>query len=217
MLSEYSPAALAPPPVPLEPRGRKYRSPTRDLVARAIAGDAPALSRLLEEQRPRIVSLARFFGGRDAAEDLAQDILLRLMQALPTLESAETFDVWVYRLSRNRCVDLFRRRRLEAGWPEQAEPETVMWHAPTPSVEEAYEAGEDVRRLRAAIGALPRVWRSAIVLRDLQDLSYDEVAARLGVPIGTVKSRINRGRARLAAALAPAAGTLRGLPPLGAA
>src|SRR4051812_10485773 len=108
MLSEYSPAASAPLPVPLEPRGRKYRSPASDLVARAIAGDEPALSRLLEEQRPRIVSLARFFGGKDAAEDLAQDILLRLVQSLPTLESAETFDVWVYRLSRNRCVDLFR-------------------------------------------------------------------------------------------------------------
>jgi len=205
MLNEYSPAAAGPvPPLPtlVPSTAPRYRSSAPDLVARAARGEAQALARLVAEQRARIVALARFFTGRvEDAEDLAHDILLRLVQALPTLGSTETFDVWVYRLSRNRCVDHFRRRRLEAGWPEQGEPESVMWRPETVPADEALEASQASDRLRAAIRALPRVWRDAVVLRDLQGLSYEAVAERLRVPTGTVKSRINRGRARLATAL----------------
>jgi RNA polymerase sigma-70 factor (ECF subfamily) len=205
MLNEYSPATEQ-PAVPLAARlplpVPRYRSSAPDLVARAARGESHALARLVEEQRSRIVALARFFTGRvEDAEDLAHDILLRLVQALPTLSATETFDVWVYRLSRNRCVDHFRRRRLEAGWPPQGEPSSVMWRSDSVPADEALEASEASDRLRAAIRELPRVWRDAVVLRDLQGLAYDEIAARLRVPIGTVKSRINRGRARLAASL----------------
>jgi RNA polymerase sigma-70 factor (ECF subfamily) len=90
---------------------------------------------------------------------------------------------------------------MEAGWPQQGEPESVMWRPETLPADEALEASQASERLRAAIHALPRVWRDAVVLRDLQGLAYEDVAGRLRVPIGTVKSRINRGRARLAAAL----------------
>lgn len=206
MLSEYSPppAAAAPPPSAAVPQAHpRYRSSTPDLVARAARGETQALARLVEEQRSRIVALARFFTGRvEDAEDLAHDILLRLVQSLPSLGAAETFDVWVYRLSRNRCVDHFRRRRREAGWPPDGEPAAVMWRSRVVPADEALEASDASERLRAAIRALPRVWRDAVVLRDLQGLPYEDVAARLRVPIGTAKSRINRGRARLAAALA---------------
>jgi RNA polymerase sigma-70 factor (ECF subfamily) len=76
-----------------------------------------------------------------------------------------------------------------------------MWRAESVPADEALEASQTSDRLRAAIRALPAVWRQAVVLRDLQGLPYEDVAERLRVPIGTVKSRINRGRARLAAAL----------------
>ena len=208
MLNDYSGRESPPAVIPPIGRGRprrsasKYRSSAPELVARAARGEPQALARLLEEQRGRIVALARFFTGRNEdAEDLAQDILLRMVLALPTLDCAETFDVWIYRLSRNRCVDHFRRRRLEAGWPSEPEPNVILWRDDVVPPDQALEASQSARRLRAAIRALPRVWRTAIVLRDLQDLPYEEVAARLRVPIGTVKSRINRGRARLAAAL----------------
>jgi RNA polymerase sigma-70 factor, ECF subfamily len=209
MLNEYSPEPAGIPLPSLAPsraQGRqKFRSSAPDLVARAARGDSQAVARLLEEQRSRIVALARFFTGRsEDAEDLAQDILLRVVQALPTLGSAETFDVWIYRLSRNRCVDHFRRRRLEAGWPPAGEPDRVMWRSTPVPADAALEASDAARRLRQAIRSLPRVWRTAIVLRDLEDLPYEEVASRLRVPVGTVKSRINRGRTRLAAALADA-------------
>jgi RNA polymerase sigma-70 factor, ECF subfamily len=179
-------------------------------------GDPAAISRLVEDQRARIVSLAAFFtGSLTDAEDLAHDILLRLLQALPRLESAGTFDVWVYRLSRNRCVDHFRRRRFEAPWPsDRPEPAAVLWSAPRDRPDIALESSDVVRRLRAALGTLPPAWRRAVVLRDLQELSYEEVAQRLRRPLGTVKSQISRGRARLAAALVDAlAGSGAATPP----
>jgi RNA polymerase sigma-70 factor, ECF subfamily len=77
-----------------------------------MAGDMEMVATLLETQQQRILGLARFFTGNAAdAEDLTQD-LIRVMQGLPDLERPETFDVWVYRTSRNRCIDHFRRRRL---------------------------------------------------------------------------------------------------------
>ena len=204
MLNEYSPVTEAPSVLPpaLLPTGPRYRSSTPDLVTRAARGETQALARLVEEQRARIVALARFFTGRmEDAEDLAQDILLRVVQALPRLDATETFDVWIYRLSRNRCIDHFRRRRMEAGWPQQGEPEVVMWRSPAVPADEALAASQAADRLRAAVRALPRIWRDALVLRDLEGLTYEVIAERLRVPIGTVKSRINRGRARLAVAL----------------
>jgi len=77
----------------------------------------------------------------------------------------------------------------------------VMWRPESVPADEALEASQASVRLHTAIRALPPVWREAVVLRDLQGLAYEDVAERLRVPIGTVKSRINRGRARLAAAL----------------
>ncbi len=186
MLNEYTPRAA--------------RSTPLALVESARGGNAAALARLLELQRPRIVSLAAFFTGRAAdAEDLAQDILLTLVRALPRLSSAATFDVWVYRLSRNRCVDHFRRRRFEAPWPDDGpEPRRTQWGAAPRRPDAAFEASETARCLRAALTRLPPAWRRAVVLRDLQELSYEEAAGRLGVPLGTIKSQVSRGRARLA-------------------
>src|SRR4029079_1353863 len=119
MLNEYSPATPGPAvPLPtLAPSpASRYRSSAPDLVARAARGEAQALARLVEEQRGRIVALARFFTGRvEDAEDLAHDILLRLVPAVPPPGATETFDVWVYPLSRNLCIHHFRRLPTQAG------------------------------------------------------------------------------------------------------
>jgi RNA polymerase sigma-70 factor, ECF subfamily len=174
----------------------------RALVARAMAGDADVMAALLEAQRHRIVGLARFFTGNAAdAEDLAQDILIRVMQGLPDLERPETFDVWVYRTSRNRCIDHFRRRRLEAPLPALDERSQPLWVAGPRTPDESVHAVEIRERLRLALETLPPAWRRAVVLRDLEELSYEEVAERLSLPLGTVKSQISRGRSRLAQAL----------------
>jgi RNA polymerase sigma-70 factor (ECF subfamily) len=172
------------------------------LVARAMAGDVDVIAALLEAQRQRILGLARFFTGNAAdAEDLAQDILIRVMQGLPALERPETFDVWVYRTCRNRCIDHFRRRRLEAPLPALDEQSHPLWVSQYRTPDESVFAGEVRARLRCALETLPPAWRRAVVLRDLEELSYEEVAERLSLPLGTVKSQISRGRSRLAQAL----------------
>jgi RNA polymerase sigma-70 factor (ECF subfamily) len=172
------------------------------LVARAMAGEPDVMAALLEAQRHRIIGLARFFTGNAAdAEDLAQDILIRVMQGLPGLERPETFDVWVYRTSRNRCIDHFRRRRMEAPLPVLDERSHPLWISGPRTPDESVQAGEVRARLRRALGTLPTAWRRAVVLRDLEELSYEEVAERLSLPLGTVKSQISRGRSRLAEAL----------------
>jgi RNA polymerase sigma-70 factor, ECF subfamily len=167
-----------------------------------MAGDAEVVAALLEAQRPRIVGLARFFTGSAAdAEDLAQDVLIRVMQGLPDLERPETFDVWVYRTSRNRCIDHFRRRRLEAPLPALDERSHPLWASGPRTPDESVHAGEVRECLKRALETLPPAWRRAVVLRDLEELSYEEVAERLSLPLGTVKSQISRGRSRLAQAL----------------
>lgn len=172
------------------------------LVARAIAGDPEVLAKLLESQRSRVVGLARFFTGSTAdAEDLAHDILIRVMQGLPGLERPETFDVWVYRTSRNRCIDHFRRRRQEAPLPVVDDSMNPLWVSGYRTPEDVVHAEEVRARLKRALDTLPPAWRRAVVLRDLEELSYDEVAERLSLPLGTVKSQISRGRTRLAQAL----------------
>jgi RNA polymerase sigma-70 factor (ECF subfamily) len=206
LLSEYTEfaAITANLAIKARPAGRGLRTSTSpELVARARAGDPDAVSHLLESQRRRIVGLARFFTRNAAdAEDLAQDILIRLMQGLPGLDRPETFDVWVYRTSRNRCIDHFRRRKLEAPFPsaldERSDP---LWVSSPRGPDDSLEARETIERLRDALEMLPPAWRRAVVLRDLEELSYEEVADHLALPLGTVKSQINRGRARLAKAL----------------
>ena len=128
MLSNYP--GLVPPASPRAIARHRPEATPVALVARAIAGDAEVIATLLESQRHRIVGLARFFTGNAAdAEDLAHDILIRVMQGLPDLERPETFDVWVYRTSRNRCIDHFRRRRLEAPLPALDERSHPLWVA----------------------------------------------------------------------------------------
>jgi RNA polymerase sigma-70 factor (ECF subfamily) len=123
------------------------------------------------------------------------------MQGLPDLARPETFDVWVYRTSRNRCIDHFRRRRFETSLPTLDERAHPLWAADLRPPDESVQAGEARARLRQALETLPPAWRQAIVLRDLEELSYEEVAERLCLPLGTVKSQISRGRSRLAQVL----------------
>jgi RNA polymerase sigma-70 factor, ECF subfamily len=202
LLSNYThPGPRGAPPVGGPVRPARDGTPP-SLVARAIAGDAEVMAALLEAQRHRIVGLARFFTGDAAdAEDLAQDILIRVMQRLPGLEHPETFDVWVYRTSRNRCIDHFRRRRLEAPLPALDERSLPLWASGQRTPDESVHVGEVRARLERALKTLPAAWRRAVVLRDLEELSYEEVAERLSLPLGTVKSQISRGRSRLAQAL----------------
>jgi RNA polymerase sigma-70 factor (ECF subfamily) len=141
----------------------------------------------------------KFVGRHDEAEDLTQDIFLKVFRSLGTFDRRANFQTWLISVSRNLCIDHYRsvrkeRETIDRGVdPNQLTPES---HDAGPMA--VLEQRDRVTLLRQALAALPETLRTAVLMRDIQELSYQEIAERLQLPEGTVKSRINRGRAELA-------------------
>jgi RNA polymerase sigma-70 factor (ECF subfamily) len=161
---------------------------------------APTWDDVVHEHADRVYRLAfRLTGNRYDAEDLTQEVFVRVFRSLSDYTPG-TFEGWLYRITTNLFLDGVRRRkriRFEA-LPEEAD--RVVGTSPTP--ERAYEERNFDPDVQAALDALPPEFRAAVVLCDIEQLSYEEIAATLGVKLGTVRSRIHRGRAQLRAALA---------------
>lgn len=170
------------------------------LVERCLSGDQEAWAEIVRIHRRKVFNLAyKFVGRHDEAEDLTQDIFLRIFKALHTFDRRANFQTWLISISRNLCIDHYRSRRKE----RETMARDVDASTLTPPARERGPEGQleqrDVRELvRAALAGLPPGLREAVVLRDLQEFSYIEIADRLNIPEGTVKSRINRGRLELA-------------------
>jgi len=162
-------------------------------VEAARAGDRDALDRLLRGQYDRLYALCRRLTGDDAdALDACQEALIAIARRLDRFDGRSSFSTWAYRVTTNACFDELRRRRRR---PLTAIPDDV------PS---AFDVGETTAArvdIDAALARLPMEYRAAVVLRDLCGLSYDEIGDTLGVPPGTVRSRISRGRTLLASLL----------------
>jgi RNA polymerase sigma-70 factor (ECF subfamily) len=176
-------------------------------VAAAQAGDRDALDRLLRRHGDRLHALCRRITGNDAdALDATQEAMIAIVRGLPRFDGRAAFSTWAYRVATNACLDELRRRRRR---PEPTADEDLERAAGGPSGGGAAATldavGERVD-IDAALATLPAEYRAAVVLRDLVGLDYAEIGEVLGAPAGTVKSRIARGRAALAEALAPAAG-----------
>jgi RNA polymerase sigma-70 factor, ECF subfamily len=169
-----------------------------ELVNAAQGGDRGALDQLLRRHHARIVGVCRRLTGNEAdANDAAQEALMSIVRGLPRYDARATFGTWAYRIATNAALDELRRRRRRPSTSLDA-PETT-WDAPSnASGERAVDAKITAK---AALAALPEEFRAAIVLREIADLDYAEIAEVLGVPVGTVKSRIARGRSLLATSL----------------
>ena len=185
-----------------------------ELVSGALAGMPEAWEALLVRCRKTSYLVAlQLLGSREDAMDVAQDALLRLVRSLDRFDTARSLTPWVAAITRNLVVDLVRRQKvrradslealLSQGGVEMAD------HSDSP------EADAERRELRArvarAVRELPPLYREVIVLRDYQDLTYDEIAGVLEIPRGTVMSRLHRARSLLRGALAS------GTPPKGGA
>jgi RNA polymerase sigma-70 factor (ECF subfamily) len=165
------------------------------LVAAARAGDVTSLDTLLRRHYDRIHALCRRMTGSDAdALDAAQDALIAIARGLDRFDERSSFSTWAYRIATNACLDELRRRRRR---PVPAEPDPTL--ASPGDVANAVAARVDID---AALATLPAEFLAAVVLRDLNGLSYDEIAQVLEIPPGTVRSRIARGRGLLADRLA---------------
>ncbi len=175
-----------------------------ELVKRCLAGDNSAWEALLGAYSRKLYNLCYRFTGRAAeAEDLTQEVFIKVFQTLKTYDAAQgTFSTWIHRVARNHLVDHYRRTRRERAMSLDEEPEALEERpAPGAGPGARVESRERRELLQRGLNQLSPDLREAVILRDLHDLDYQEIALVLGVPEGTVKSRINRGRLELARVL----------------
>jgi RNA polymerase sigma-70 factor (ECF subfamily) len=167
------------------------------LVVRARWGDEQAFERIVEIYGRRIVAYChRMAGG--AAEDLAQEIFVKLYLSLDRFDTSKPLAPFLFRIAHNHCLDALRRRKIQTVSLVRDEDEREVEHAGEgPSPEEAAGRAEVVRAVEEALGELAPEYRSVLVLYHVQGMSYEQIAEALGLPMGTVKARIHRGRERL--------------------
>lgn len=168
-----------------------------ELVERVRLGDSAALDDLLRRHHPRLHAVCfRILGRRSDADDAAQNALVSIARNLNSFDGRSSFSTWAYRIAANAALDELRRRRRR---PQPLrDVERMHEHLADPRAERAGDALENRELVERALAALPEEYRVALVLRDVADLDYEQIATVLDVPIGTVRSRIARGRARLA-------------------
>jgi len=176
---------------------------TDTLIEQCLAGDQHAWDQIVRMHWRKVFNLAyKFVGRHDEAEDLAQDVFLKIFKALHTFDRRANFQTWLISISRNLCIDHYRSVRKERETMARDVDASQLTPASRERAPFARGRGEleqiDLRqRIRAALAELPPTLREAVVLRDLQEFSYQEIATRLRLPEGTVKSRIHRARIAL--------------------
>jgi RNA polymerase sigma-70 factor (ECF subfamily) len=179
------------------------------LVRRCLAGDAAAWEEIVQKFNHRIFNICyRFTGSAEEAEDLTQEVFIKIYRTLNSYDAERgAFLTWVATMARNLLVDHFRKKKqdritdsLEGPVTQQEDglslSEKLQDSAPTPDAR--LQTRETQALVQHALRKLSPELREAVILRDLQDMDYREIAIALKVPEGTVKSRINRGRTELA-------------------
>ncbi|HUP25636.1 MAG TPA: sigma-70 family RNA polymerase sigma factor [Thermoanaerobaculia bacterium] len=194
--------------IPLEPASQAQRE--RDLVDRHRRGEREAFEEYYAAHAGLIYNLTlRQCGDPELARDLSQEILFKVFRGLGRFRGVSSLKTWTYRICINHCRSRLGRRRLPTQSLQTADGREHEVADPGRGPEESLIADEEGRRLAAALPEIDRVFREAIVLRDLEGLSYQEIADVLDVPIGTVRSRIARGREQLRKSLLPDSGPAR--------
>lgn len=172
------------------------------LVARAQDGDSRALEQLLRRHHDNVLAVChRLCRDRGDAEDAAQEALISIVRGLGRFDGRARFSTWVYRVTTNCCLDELRRRRRRPDPLDDRDLPEVR--ASDPGPEQLAEGRDERRMLAAALAELPEEFRVPLVLRDVADLDYAAIGDILELPAGTVRSRIARGRTRLARRLDP--------------
>ncbi|MCK4415337.1 MAG: sigma-70 family RNA polymerase sigma factor [Candidatus Eisenbacteria sp.] len=176
--------------------------PDEQLVGRCRDGEARAWERLVRRHQDRILNLAyQFTGNREESRDLAQEIFVHLYRKLDQYDSRRPFRTWFNSLARNLCIDHYRRRRQAPPVVGTPVEEIIGLRSSIESPARRVERRDRRETLMRAMDSLGEVSREAIVLKELQGHNLDEIAAMLGVPIGTVKSRLFRARIELGRAI----------------
>jgi RNA polymerase sigma-70 factor (ECF subfamily) len=177
------------------------------LIARAKSGDEIAYRTLLEKYERAVFSIClRMVRNRDEATDLAQDAFIKVFSMLERYNPSYAFSSWLFKITSNLCIDYLRKRRIETfamDEPISGDKGDIQrqYEAPDPDPETEYIRKEKMERLSEAIENLPPHYRIMLILRHQENLSYEEIAESLEIPLGTVKARIHRAREMLKASL----------------
>lgn len=164
------------------------------IVQRARRGDAAAFEQLVTAYRDRVYRLAlRLCGNGADADEAAQEAFLAAWRGLPNFRGESRFSTWLYQLATHAAIDLMRREKRHAA----GDIDEVDAPDSAPSPHQQAERNEQRQAVREAVLALPPEQRQVIVLRFMEELSYEEIGAALHLPVGTVKSRLNRAKAAL--------------------
>ena len=188
----------------------------RQWVEAARQGDQDAFEQLVRAYEKRVFALTlRMCGNPEDAAEAAQEAFLAVWQGLKFFRGESSFSTWLYRLASNACVDLLRRegRHRAAAGPSLDDEELRLETAdPAPTPQEAAERADLRRQIENGLRALPAEYRQVLILREMHQLSYEEIGQTLSLDPGTVKSRISRGRKRLQKFLMES-GNFSGRPP----
>lgn len=208
LISEAQEGRLAVPTQSSGAEGRDEQHQSAALLRRCVAGDAAAWAEIIQLHSRRIYSICyRFTGSQDDAQDLAQEVFIRIYRTLKSYDGSRgSFTTWITTVTRNLLVDHYRSRKnerltdsLDASPSGNEDALTLGERLPdvSPGPESHMRRKDRQKMVQAALGRLSPELREAVILRDLQELDYREIAVILKVPEGTVKSRINRGRTEL--------------------
>ncbi len=170
------------------------------LIQQCLNGDEAAWQTIVRTHRRKVFNIAyKFVGNVDEAEDLSQEVFIKVFRSLGTFDRRANFQTWLYSVTRNLCIDHYRALRKEReAMNRDLDIDVLAPASHDRNPHQLLESQDQAALLRRALDRLPEAMRTAVVLRDLQELSYEDIARTLDLPDGTVKSRISRGRAELA-------------------
>lgn len=170
-------------------------------IERFKKGDTSAFDDIVLTYQDRIYNLCRhMLGNAQDAEDAAQDTFLKAYQALPRFQPGASLYTWLYRIAANTCIDYKKKPFFESLFGDSPGKDEYIIHdrpSDNPSPEKLYESKQVGRALQASLGKLSPKLRAIIILKEMEELSYEEIAETLEISMGTVKSRIARAREEL--------------------
>lgn len=171
----------------------------RELIARLQKRDEAAFEELIRQYEKKVYTLCfRMCGNSEDAEEAAQDAFLALWRGIDRFRQESTLSTWIYRLATNACIDTLRRRKKQSGSVSLDDEELFVDAVDTsPQPQETVEHREAQILLQEGLSALPEEYRKVLILREIEGLSYTEIAESASIELGTVKSRISRGRSLL--------------------
>lgn len=183
------------------------------LVARCKENDLSAFDQIVERYQHKIYGyVKRLVGNETDAEDITQEVFLKALTSLRSFREESSLQTWLFRIATNLCRDMHRRRQREKGWlplwrrvdgeDDSGEENAIEIPDERANPENLVLSAELNEMLLQAIDRLPLAMREVLVLHDMESMSYEEIACALGIPLGTVKSRLFHARARLRDALA---------------